>query len=240
MFLRMVSIVQLVSLCVIATIASAQIPNAGQRRAQAGAERVARPAILRPGLFFKESWSQPAQGDGHPVTSASNGNPDLDLKLYVPAGQILLYGKDGNENDPVHLWTGLCTTPCAVALRDKRSFADLSGLARIRVNTKTSGFHHIRPIVKLADGTWWVGDQAIGTTRDWLVSEISYGDLRWMPLDIKRVVTVGGTTRKIDLTRIDDIGFADLKPGSGHRPGGWADIAQIQVYCHGVPRTGRH
>ena len=57
------------------------------------------------------------------------------------------------------LWTGMCTTPCAVAFRHKTKFADLTGLARIRWNTKVSGFHQIRPIVKLADGTWLVGDR---------------------------------------------------------------------------------
>lgn len=182
---------------------------------------------------------QSAQGGEHPVTSESNGNPQLDLKLYVPTGQFLLEGSAANENNPVHVWTGLCSSPCGFTLRDKKDFADLGGLARIRLNTKMSGFHHVRPIVKLADGTWWVGDQATGTTRDWLVSEISYADLHWLKLDITRMVTVGNLVDKIDLTKVDEIGFADLKPSSGHGPGGWADVAQIEVFGGGVPRTGR-
>jgi hypothetical protein len=133
---------------------------------------------------------------------------------------------------------GLCTTPCAVAFREKTRFADLTGLARIRWNTKMSGFHQVRPIVKLADGTWWVGDRAQGTTADWLVSEISYADLRWLKLDIARVVTVGNRVDKIDLGRVDEIGFADLMPGSGHGPGGWADVAQVEVYGMPVARVG--
>ncbi len=156
--------------------------------------------------------------------------------MYVPKGEILLTGAAGDENVPIHLWTGLCASPCAVAFRDKSHFADLRGFARIRFNTKMSGLHQIRPIVRLADGTWWLGDRATGRTGDWLLSEISFADLRWIKLDIQRVVTVGNLVDKIDLAKVDEIGFADLMPGSGHGPGGWADVAQIEVYGHAVPR----
>jgi hypothetical protein len=236
---RIVSILGLISLSLIASLACAQTPSEARRPAGAGAfERAERPAILRPGLLFKEEWRQSAEGGEHPLTSESNSNPDLDVNLYVPTGQILLTGSAGDENVPIHVWMGLCASPCAVAFRDRSRLADLSGLARIRLNTKMSGFHQVRPIVKLADGTWWVGDHATGTTRDWLVSEISYADLHWLKLDIKRVVTIGNLVDKIDLSKVDEIGFADLMPASGHGPGGWADVAQIEVYGRPVARTG--
>jgi hypothetical protein len=127
-----------------------------------------------------------------------------------------------------------------VAFRDKTRLADLTGLARIRWNTKMSGFHQVRPIVKLADGTWLVGDRAEGSSsRDWLVSEVSYADLRWLKLDIARVVTVGTFLDKVDLSQVDEIGFADLMPGSGHGPGGWSDVAQVEVYGKAVARDGK-
>jgi hypothetical protein len=195
------------------------------------------PKILRPPTFFKEDWKQPPKGSENPVAQDSLGNPNLELKLYVPAGEILLTGSAGDENNPTHAWTGMCTSPCAVAFREKSSFADLTGLGRIRWNTKMSGFHQVRPIVKLADGTWLIGDHADGTTRDWLVSEISFADLRWLKLDIARVVTTGQLLDKVDLTRVDEIGFADLAPGSGHGPGGWADVAQVEVFGKPVART---
>lgn len=200
-----------------------------------------RPApALRPPLFFKEDWQQSAQGGEHPVAADSIANPSLELKLYVPAGEVLLTGKAGDENNPIHVWLGLCTSPCAVAFRDRTRLADLTGLARIRWNTKMSGFHQVRPIVKLADGTWLVGDRADGSSsRDWLVSEISYADLRWLKLDIARVVTVGTFLDKVDLSKIDEIGFADLMPGSGHGPGGWSDVAQVEVYGKAVARDGK-
>jgi hypothetical protein len=131
----------------------------------------------------------------------------------------------------------MCITPCAVAFKHKTAYADLSGLARLRWNTKVSGFHQIRPIVKLADGTWLVGDRADGTVRDWLYSEFSFADVRWMKLDITRAVTTGTLLDKVDLSKVDEIGFVDLMPGSGHGQGGWVDVAQVEVYGGSVPRT---
>jgi hypothetical protein len=195
------------------------------------------PKLTRPGLFFREEWKQTPAGGEHPVTTESIGNPNLELKLYVPSGEIELTGSANDENNPTHVWTGMCTSPCAVAFREKTSFADLTGLGRIRWNTKMSGFHQVRPIVKLADGAWYVADRADGSTKDWLLSEISFADVRWVRLDIGRVVTVGPVLDRIDLTKVDEIGFADLMPSSGHGPGGWSDVAQVEVYGKAVPRA---
>jgi hypothetical protein len=100
-----------------------------------------------------------------------------------------------------------------------------------------SGFHRVRPIVKLADGTWLVGDRAEGTITDWIVSEVNFSELRWLKLDIERVVTTGNYINNPDLSKVDEIGFADLMPGSGHGAGGWSDVAQFEVYANPVART---
>jgi len=196
--------------------------------------------VTRPPLFFREEWKQTPAGGEHPVVvSEALSNPNLELKLHGSTGkEILMTGSAQDENNPIHLWTGMCTTPCAVAFRHKEKFADLSGLARLRWNTKVSGFHQIRPIVKLADGTWLVGDYTDGTVRDWLFTEFSFGDVRWMKLDITRAVTTGSILDKVDLSKVDEIGFVDLMPGSGHGQGGWVDVAQVEVYGGSVPRTG--
>jgi hypothetical protein len=196
------------------------------------------PRVTRPPLFLKEEWKQTAAGGEHPVVPAEAlSNPNLELKLYGPAGkEILMTGSAQDENNPVHLWTGMCTTPCAVALRDKTSYGDLSGLARIRWVTKVSGFHQVRPIVKLADGTWLVGDHTDGSPLDWLLSEFSLADVRWLRLDINAVVTKGNVVDKPDLSKVDEIGFVDLEPGSGHGPGGWIDVATIEVFGKAVKR----
>jgi len=215
-----------------------QAPAAGGRQGggarQGGAAAAGGGRATRPPVFLKEEWKQNAANDEHPVSQESIGNPNLELKLY--GKEILLTGRGGDENNPTHVWTGTCAGPCAVALRDKTNFADLTGLARIRWNTKTSGFHQVRPALKLADGTWIVGDRADGSTRDWLFTEFNLADVRWLRLDIERVVTTGNILPNVDLSKVDEIGFADLMPGSGHGAGGWVDVAQIEVYGKPVAR----
>ena len=216
--------------------AAAAKSGAGPASSAGASAPIEAPRITRPGLFFKEEWKLSPKGGESPVNPDSNDNPNLELTLYVPAGEVSVLGKPGDENNPIHVWTGLCTSPCALALKDKGHFVDLTGLGRIRWNTKTSGFHEIRPIVKLADGTWYVADHADASPRDWLVSEISFADVHWLKLDVTRVVTQGLLTDKIDLSKVDEIGFADLTPGSGHGAGGWSDVAQLEVYGKPVAR----
>jgi len=209
---------------ILSPTATAQEPGRGRG---AGAARATRPP-----LFLKEEWKQTPAGGEHPVVpSEALSNPNLELKLYgATSKEIQLTGSAQDENNPIHLWTGGCTTPCAVALRDKSHYGDLTGLARIRWVTKVSGFHQVRPIVKLADGTWLVGDHTDGSTSDWLQSEFSLADVRWLRLDINAVVTKGNFVDKPDLSKVDEIGFVDLVPGSGHGPGGWIDVATFEVF----------
>ena len=181
-------------------------------------------------LFLKETWKDTA---AIPVTQAGVANPDLELKIYGATKDDMTIN---NEGGVPHVWTGLCPAGCAVMLRHKDSFADLTGKARARWYTKTSGFHQVRPIVKLADGTWLVGDRAEGTITDWIVSEVNFSELRWLKLDIERVVTTGNYINNPDLSKVDEIGFADLMPGSGHGAGGWSDVAQFEVFGKAVSR----
>jgi len=192
----------------------------------------------RPPLFFKEEWKQTEKGGEHPVEIATAlSNPNLELKLYGPtAKEFLMTGAANDENNPTHLWTGMCTSPCAATLRDKGNMVDLSGLARIKWNTKMSGFHQVRPLIKLADGTFLVGDKADGSQTDWLWSEISIADVKWVKVDIAAGVTKGTFVANPDLTKVDEVGYIDLMPGSGHGQGGWSDVAQIEVYGRPVKR----
>jgi len=146
----------------------------------------------------------------------------------------------GQPTDPVNLWTGVCHTAVAATLRDRARYVDLTGLARIRWVTRTSGFHVVRPIVKLADGNWFVGDYAEGAPSAnstlFLESEFALASVRWLPLDISRVVTTGQAWASPDLSRVDEIGFADLLPGSGHGWGGFVNVGRIEIYGKPVPR----
>jgi hypothetical protein len=181
-------------------------------------------------LFFKEGWKDTA---AVPVTQTVVTNPDLDLKVYGATKDDMTVN---NEGGVPHVWTGLCPGGCAVALRHKESFADLSGKARIKWYTKTSGFHQIRPVVKLADGTWLVGDHADAYTFDYHETEFYFADVRWLKLDIEKVQTKGVLLDKVDLTKVDEIGFVDLTPGSGHGLGGFSDVGWLEVYAKPVKR----
>lgn len=212
--------------------AAAQEPAAGPARA-ARREPAGPP---RPPLFFRETWKQAPGGAEQAVTPEGVAGANLELKLYGGGKDIQITGTDGNESNPTHLWTGLCTATCAAALRDKDNYVDLTGLAKIRWLTKISGFHQVHPIIKLADGTWLVGDRADGSTVDWHESEFSLSEVRWLRLDINKVLTKGNFVEKPDLSKVDEIGFTDLMPGSGHGPGGWADVAFFEVYGKPVKR----
>ena len=146
----------------------------------------------------------------------------------------------GEPTDPPNLWTGVCSTPVAVTLRDKDRFVDLTGLAKIRWVTRVSGFHVVRPLLKLADGTWLVGDYAEGAASSnstlFLESELAIASMRWLALDITKVVTRGTWVNKPDLSKVDEIGFVDLTPGSGHGWGGFVNVGKIEVYGRPIRR----
>ena len=201
------------------------------------------PATPPPPLFLGEPWKLGKKADGSvetdqvPVTQQNVSAAAFELELIGPsAKEIQATGIPGNKGNPLHVWTGLCTTPCGVAFRNRQSYVDLTGLASIKWNTKVSGLHAIRPVVKLADGTWLVGDQASGSTVGWLEHEIAFAGLRWLKLDSQQAVTKGNWLERPDLSRVDEVGFVDLIPGSGHGPGGWSDVAQIEVYGISVRR----
>ena len=228
----------LLALGVVATIGAQEPAAAGKEavKGKAGGGK-AKAVAARPALFFREDWKQLPTNAEHAVDQASLANADLELKLYNNTGEgILMTGTTGLESNPPHIWTGVCEGPCAATLRHKTKFADLTGLARIKSNVKASGFHQVRPMVKLANGTYLVADAAVGTFTDWLNFEFAVGDLRWLTLDPKRVVTTGTLVNAPDLSKVDEIGFADLMPGSGHGAGGWVDVAQIEVYANSAAR----
>jgi hypothetical protein len=230
------------ALCLLlSTAVFAQAPGPG--RGPAGAAARDLPPTPPPPLFFSERWRQGTKADGStetaevPVMQQNITANSLELDLIGPsAKEIQATGIPGNKGNPMHVWTGLCTSPCGIAFRDKQNYVDLSGLASIKWNTKVSGMHAIRPVVKLADGTWLVGDQTSGSTVGWLESETAFSGMKWLSLDTERGVTTGNWIEHPDLSRVDEVGFVDLMPGSGHGPGGWSDVAQVEVYGVAVPR----
>jgi hypothetical protein len=197
-----------------------------------GAAAQSRPEDNRPPLFFREDWKEIPPVT--PVTAEHVANAKLQLSLYGP-------GKDGvrkshhdtPKDDPYYIWTGECSGNCALALRHKGAFVDLTGLAKIRWRTKQSGFRQLRLILKLANGTWLVSDHAEGPAVDWRETEFSIADVRWRRLDIKTVVE-GAWVDKPDLSKVDEIGWTDLMTGGGTPASSRVDW--IEVYGKPVTR----
>lgn len=195
----------------------------------------------------------------------SNSNLELLMygggKQRIEHGEVL--GAVLVQRD--HLFTGMTEQPFAIAFRDKNNYVDLSGLAKIRwAAVRASGLHFVHLIIKLADGTWLLSEQGYGGNQlqvrpvEFTVSD---PEKRWMKLDIDRVVTLGPRepepvdrakankidaemakysvwldVNRVDLTRVDAVGFADLMPGSGHGYGGFISMGAIEVYGKKVPR----
>ncbi len=201
-----------------------------------------------PPLFFKEAWQ--INGPAHAIAPGENvlTNASLELKLYGPSATAADPDKRiWISTPPTNIWTGMTTTPFAATLRDKANYVDLTGLAKARWTTRASGFHVVRPVLKLADGTYLVGEHADASTSGFLESEFIFATQRWMKLDIDRVVTKGtyGPAQDasawmrdaVDLSKVDEVGFADLMRGSGHGAGGYVNVSTFEVYGKAVKRN---
>ena len=250
---------RLVVLFVLIAAGSFGAPHAADGQTGRGASAT-RPEDNRPPVFFREEWKHQFDRGGPPegpVGQEHVSSPQLDLKFYGEAPKGDPEGRREHThagmwmnkrfaNDPAHLFTGTCNRPCALTLRHRAQYVDLSGFgSKIRWYVKFAGFHQIRPVLKLADGTMLVGDHVDGWVDafDWYTSEILIGSVRWRRIDPNTLVTTlgaganaAGWVEKPDVSRVDEVGFVDLMPGSGHGNGGFSDVAWIEVQGRAVPR----
>ncbi|HWK54962.1 MAG TPA: hypothetical protein VNR18_11365 [Hyphomicrobiales bacterium] len=196
------------------------------------AQPPARPAPQPPlPLLFKEAWTQTPEAV--PLAQNVVSNSELLLTVYGEAPEV------NSEGGIAHVWTGLCSPSCAVTLKLKDSYADLSGKSHITWYSKTSGFHAIRPVVKLANGTLLAGDFADAYTYDYRTVDFHLAEVQWLVLDAATLTTKGSLLSDVDLSRVDEVGFVDLTPGSGHGFGGFANVGWIEVYGKAVARNGQ-
>jgi hypothetical protein len=182
-----------------------------------------------------------------PLTQDSITTPNVDLQLYGDGRNIIVATGSG-ANFP-RTFFGLCKGPCGFSLRDKNYYFDLRGSANIKFTTIVSGFHRVRPIIKLPDGTLLIGDQAEGSVADYHQYTISFSECRWLRLDPVRGVTLGGTWVVPDLSKVDEVGYFDVIPGSGawteglaveKQPappaGGWIAVSAFELWGTPVSR----
>ena len=218
---------------------------AAQRGAQAPAAPAAEAQQTMPTLLFREQWRQVDGAVAVPTSPRRSQNkywlaaqsavtsPNVELKLYgSDAKNVTVYQHEGRYD----LWTGLAGSPVAVLVKDRRNFIDLTGLARVRAILRTGNLHTLHPIVRLADGSLVAGSHVISTDGQFLQVEVSFPNQRWFTVEAD-TLAVKGSAEKVDLTRVDEVGFVDLAPAGGHGNSGWANISWIEVYAKPVPRT---
>ena len=191
----------------------------------------------RPPLLFSESWKLPPytgeQTDENTrVTPAVVTNPRLDVKLY---GQDAKVVRAAVHEERVDLWNGMTSSPVAVTLRDRGNFVDLTDPARLRWIVRTNAIHTLHPVVKLADGRLIVGNREITTYGEFLTVEIAFTGMRWYALDPAKVVVLTEVMNP-DLRRVDEVGLAMLSPGGGHGIAGSANLSNVELFAHPVPR----
>lgn len=232
-------------------VCGASAQQAPREEGRAGGE--AAPRATAAPLFLKVEWVRPAGQENTKVryvpVQENVADPNVEIKYYgAGAKQILTTGVPGSDVQPYGVWTGTAESgPFAITFRQKNNYVDLTGLAFIRWSTKTSGFHVVRPVVKLANGTLMVGDVAFESVPKRTLSEFSLTNVRWIKLDPEKVVTLNSGRAAAnpnneiwvpnpDLSKVDEVGFVDLMPGSGHGTGGYIELGNIEVYGKPVPR----
>jgi hypothetical protein len=152
------------------------------------------------------------------LTQDTITTPNVDLHLYGDGKSIVV--AVGKAPDDPHIFTGLCDRPCGFTLQDRSNYFNLTGKANMKFSVQVSGFHLFRPLIKLADGTLLIGDQADGSIADRHPYEISFSEVRWLKLDPDRGVTLGKWVENPDLSKVEEVGYFDVIPGSGPREPG--------------------
>lgn len=192
-----------------------------------------------PVLVFKEIWKRPYQGEPtaenrdiiRRVRPAAVVGQNLELKLYGADAKNVLVTEHEDRED---LWNGMTQSPVAVTVRDRTRWLDLSGRARLRWIVRTNALHRVHPVLKLADGTLIIGDGQ-ETGGEFVQREVAFNTSRWYKLDPQKVVTTSEVVNP-DLSKVDEIGFADLSPGGGHNSAGWINVSHIELYAKAVAR----
>jgi hypothetical protein len=199
----------------------------------------------QPPLFFREGWNGRKVEGVAPLNQDSVENPNLLLRLYGPG--TYSPGRDsettlnvnirklGDEGSSI-VWSGMAEGNWAVTLRHKENYVDLGRPdAKIRWRTFQEGISQVlRPVLKLANGTYVLGLQGSAQTEDYETTEFAIPDMRWVEFDPVRVLDKGPV--KPDLSRVDEIGFTTLTRGGGHGKGVAAHVDWIEVYGVPVPR----
>jgi hypothetical protein len=206
-------------------------------------------------LFFREGWDVNKPTGVVPLTQEFVADPKLQMHLYGPGTM----GKDAestlnvNVRNPAgrtasddgsnFIWSGMSEGNWAVTLSHRDSYVDLSRpQAKIRWRSWQDGSVQVlRPVLKLADGTYVLGIQGSGPTADYETTDLMMATMKWVDFDPVRVLDRGNQKSSFgvttpDLSRVDEVGFTTLSRGGGHGVGVAAHVDWIEVYGVPVPR----
>jgi hypothetical protein len=202
-------------------------------------------------LIFRESFrtdARPrqlhrAEGSGHrqsqrrhdPPRPGANAKPDHESGLLMNQGDD--EAKPGTNMS--FIWSGVTEGNWAILLKDKNSLLDLTGAAKIRWRQRPRSFHVLRPLVKLTDGTIYIGDYGEPGSTYWRETEFYPSDIpRWRQMNPETADMMRNANWKnsIDLSKVDEIGFTDLSRGAGHGAEGNSAVDWVEVYGQPIKR----
>jgi hypothetical protein len=203
-------------------------------------------------LFFRETFKAPPVATEDVVfTTEHVANPNLEMKLYGPgwkptpgveSGLVLVNRGDGLPGSPVvsYVWSGMTLGNWAITLKDKNNYVDLTQPgSKFRWRVRPRSFRELRILIKLADGTMLASDYAEPDSTYFRENEFYFMDIdRWRVIDPVQMIEgrdVAWKT-KVDLSKVDEIGFTDLARGTGHNPAGSSAVDWIEVYGNPVKR----
>jgi hypothetical protein len=180
----------------------------------------------------------------HPTSQTDLLTPNVIMHTYGQKGALLLSVIAGQS--PL-VWNGMCASICTLTVEAKDHTIDLTGPAHIKWLYRATEFHEVRPVLKLVDGTWLVGDHVDGEASDFHISDIVVADVRWKALDVSTLADNAEYTEssgpgltwvdKPDLSKVEEIGWTDLTIGNGRGTAGWVYVGKIEVFGKLVQRT---
>jgi hypothetical protein len=243
----------LLTVFVTLTVFAQQGPRPAQQQAARAAEAAPEP---RPPVFFHEAWKIPSGPDPRRVFAQEwLSSPNLELKQYGPgtkghgvehqdeprfkdfAGGLIV-NTHGEPNNWAYIWSGFAEGNWAFTLKEKNSYVNLSKLeSKIRWMSWESGFQLVRPVIKTADGKYYVGDKFDPPTSDWHEFEIVVADVRWLGFNPATATELGGGWQTPDLSKVDEVGVTTLSRGVAPGSVSCARIGFIEVIGNPVPRS---
>lgn len=168
-------------------------------------------------LLFREDWAEiPA---ALPITAEHLANPDLALYLYGGAREGLKKSHHPEiNNDPFYVWSGeIKSDDWAATLRAKDGTTyDLSNEGSLTWRTRQSGVHCLRIVLRTLGGDWLVSEPLVCVSQNWQVTTHVLSELEWEQLGANDPFSATRESlQAADLSRIVEIGFTDLRAGSG-------------------------